>query len=399
MKIIQRALTSVIEAQLVRGKSVLLLGPRQTGKSTLVQNLKVDTSISLMQAELRHRYERSPQALRFEVEALARQLNKVPLVFIDEIQLVPELMNEVQVLIDQSQAQFVLSGSSARKLKHQNHINLLPGRVVLFHLAPLMEAEMQGLPYTLEDRLYFGSLPATVLESDLSHRETDLISYVEIYLEDEVRREALVRNLAQFGRFLELAAAQSGEIVNLVKLSQEIGVAHTTISNYYQILEDCLIVKRIDPFTEGKTRRRLIHSPRYLFFDLGVRRLAAKEGMPLPTTQLGRLFEQWVGLELLKRIGVSPTDRTQLFFWRDSSGVEVDWVLKQGNTLTPVEVKWTEHPQSQDIRQLRIFMEEYACTQGYLVCRTPYPIDMGSGVTALPWTELAKVYPNPQITE
>jgi predicted AAA+ superfamily ATPase len=302
-------------------------------------------------------------------------------------------MNEIQNLIDEKTAQFILSGSSARKLKHQNHINILPGRVFLLYLDPLSDPEIiqtspYDISYSLEDRLYFGSLPAITLEKNPDYRSGDLKTYVQTYLEDEVRREALVRNLAQFGRFLELAAAQSGEIINLTKLSQEIGVAHTTIANYYQILEDCLIVKRVDSYAHTKTRRRLTKSPKYLFFDLGVRRLAAREGYPVSTTQIGHLFEQWIGLELLKWINLHEASRPQLFFWRDNSGTEVDWVIKKNNDLIPIEVKWTEQPSEQDIKYLKIFIQEYECSHGYLVCRTPHALALTDKITAIPWASL-----------
>ena len=381
---IKREIKPLIKEQLLRGKSILLLGPRQVGKTTLAKEFFPDLHFSLMQNELRQRYERSPETLRFEILAEAKLSKKLLLVFIDEIQLVPKLMNEIQDLIDNKVAQFILSGSSARKLKHQNHINLLPGRVILFYLEPCSDFEMQDLSYTLEDRLYFGSLPEIILETKQQFRDQTLKTYVETYLEEEVRREALVRNVAQFGRFLELAAAQSGEIINLTKLSQEIGVAHTTIRSYYEILEDCLIAKRIDPFTQTKTRRRLVQSSKYLIFDLGVRRLAAREGYPASQNQIGSLFEQWIGLELL-RWAEQQHSRPQIFFWRDHSGTEVDFVLKRNNELIPIEVKWTKHPTAQDINHLKIFMKEYGCKVGFLICRTPKPMALDENITALPW--------------
>lgn len=382
---LKRLLAKQIEQHLARGKSILLLGPRQTGKTTLINQFKPRLAINFMAVELRLRYERSPELFYAEVESIAKQY-PMPLVVVDEVQLIPTIMDTVQLLIDRQIAQFILTGSSARKLKHTGRVNLLPGRVVVLYLDPLILEESQSLNVTLEDRLLFGELPAILPELVHEYQQIDLQSYVETYLEEEIRRESVVRNLASFARFLELAAAQSGETINLSKLSKDIGVAHTSIAAYYQILEDCLIAHRIDPYGISKTRRKLVQSPKYLFFDLGVRRIAAREGYPLPTTILGKLFEQWVGLSLIKHIHLNEP-RSQLFFWRDHNGIEVDWILKRHDQLIPIEVKWTDAPTSTDFRHLRIFMEEYGITKGYLVCRIHHKIER-DGIEILPWQDL-----------
>ncbi len=386
---ITRELTHQVAEHLARGKSILLLGPRQTGKTTLTETFKAQHTLNLLTSRLRLRYEQDPDLFYSEIEAIAKD-HPFPLIIIDEVQLVPSLLDMVQMLVDKKIAQFILTGSSARKLKHAGRINLLPGRVVVLYLDPLTFAESQALNVSIENRLIFGELPAIMQESNPSYQETDLQSYVETYLEEEVRRESLVHHLASFSRFLELAAAQSGEIINFSKLSKEIGVTHTTIAAYYQILEDCLITRRIDPYIETKTRRKLTQSPKYLFFDLGVRRVAAREGYPLPTTILGRLFEQWVGLALIKQMHLQEP-RTQLYFWRDRNGIEVDWILKRHDELLPIEVKWTDHPSNKDTRHLRIFMEEHQLKQGYVICRTPQKFEH-DGVVFLPWQNLTEIF-------
>ena len=169
--------------------------------------------------------------------------------------------------------------------------------------------------FSLEPR----TLPKIISHQNLQHKNIDLKSYVSIYLEEEIRTEALVRNVGSFARFLELAASESGNIINLRKLSQEVGVAHTTIAAYYQILEDCLIAERIEPLRHTKTRRRLSASPKYLFFDLGIRRLSANEGTQLPAKHMDLLFEQFVGLELTNLINLNH-QCCKLHFWRDVSG-------------------------------------------------------------------------------
>lgn len=177
----------------------------------------------------------------------------------------------------------------------------------------------------------------------------------------------MVRNVGVFARFLELAAAESGYIVHFTKLSQELGVSHSTVQSYYQMLEDCLILFRINPFLKTKTRRQLVKSSKYIFFDLGVRRAAAGEGLSLPETQLGRLFQQWVGLQLLY-LTRNQLPIAHLYYWRDQNGIEVDWVLEIDQKIIPIEVKWTAHPRPAELSHLRIFMKEYQCSIGYVIC-------------------------------
>jgi len=220
-------------------------------------------------------------------------------------------------------------------------------------------------------------------------REEDLASYGVVYLEEEVRSEALVRNLAIFARFLELAAIESGGIVNFHKMSQTLGISHTTVAGYYQILEDCLIVERVDPFTRSRTRAKLTKSSKYLFFDMGVRRVCAREGLAPPRDQKGLLFEQWVGLELIRALHAwgGPW---RLRFWRDPDGPEVDWVLEGEQSLIPIEVKWTETPTMADARHLHLFRREYPeAGEAYIVCRAPRRMKLGEGVTALPWRDIS----------
>jgi len=389
MNYIFRNIEEKVQAVLGRGKSILLLGPRQTGKTTLLSKISPDLSITLLETRARLRYEKDPQILADEVGALNAEC---PLVIVDEIQKVPELMDIIQWLIDQKKAQFILTGSSARKLKrHSDSINLLPGRVVLLNLDPLSLSEYPKVP-DLKTQLYFGSLPGIYLQKNEHDKAEDLASYVRSYLEEEVRAEALVRNMSAFGRFLELAASESGKILNISKLSNEIGVSIHFIQNYFQILEDCLILKRVDPITRGKTRKKLTKSPRYLFFDLGVRRVAANEGLQQPDTVLGDLFEQWVGIELLKqKNSIHAQAAFQLHFWRDPGGPEVDWVIQRDQDFIPIEVKWTDRPSRRDARHLETFMDEYPSSHGYIVCTSPRRQKIGQRITAIPWQELGTI--------
>jgi len=384
MKYIPRLIEGPIRRALGRNKSVLLFGARQTGKTTMISRFNAALTISFVRPEVRQRYEQSPQLLGGEVDALpARLKGRRPLIVVDEVQKVPAILDVVQDLIDRGRANFVLTGSSARTLRRGTAVNLLPGRVAAFHMDPFSLREYPA--NALQERLLYGSLPGMMAVSGLQDREVDLASYVTTYLEDEVRAEAVVRNIGDFARFVELAAFESGQIVNFRKLSQEIGVSHTTIASYYRILEDCLIAERIEPLSHSKTRKKLTKSEKYLLFDLGVRRLAAREGTQPSRDTLGRLFEQFIGLELLRSARTAGPGVT-IRFWRDPDGPEVDWVIEARGRYTPVEVKWTERPTSGDSRQLEIFLSEYpSAATGWLICQVPRPVKLSRRVTALPW--------------
>lgn len=382
-----RKLKSSIESAVQRGKSVLLLGARQTGKTTLMSVFDVDLSINLMLPSLRRVYESDPSALERELNAL--NTDKMPLVLIDEVQKVPELLDIAQVFIDEKKAQFLLTGSSARKLREKG-VNLLPGRVVSLRLDPLLINELGDDEATIEDILYFGMLPNVRMNRSNQEREQDLLSYVGTYIEDEIRAEALVRQIGPFNRFLELACADSNLVVNLSKLSKDIGVPAKTIDSYFQILEDCLIAERIEPLIEITSKRRqLIKSNRYLIFDQGVRRISAKEGLPLPIDYLGRLYEQFIGQQLIGLLRqIAPLAKVK--FWRDSNGgVEVDWVIEFNKQYLPIEVKMTDKPILKDGKHLRTFMSEHECPWGALIlCQISRPQQFDGGVLAISWKDL-----------
>lgn len=339
------------------------------------------------------RYEKEPFALTAEVEKLAEGHRKnLPLIIIDEIQKVPILVDTVQDLIDRKIARFILTGSSARKLRRGNNINLLPGRVIPLRLDPFVQQELGSRSDSLNTLLLDGALPEIFLQKNAEEREELLEAYVTIYLEEEVRAEAIVRDLGHFARFLELAASESGKIVNFSKLSQEIGVTHLTITSYYQILEDCLVAERVEPVIKSKTRRRLSKTQKYLLYDLGVRRITAHEGRRLSKEQMGHLFEQYVGLELI-RMGRLSQEKFFVRYWRDPGGPEIDWIVETKDGYIPVEVKWTTTPTEQDTKYLQIFLDEYTdAKKGFIICRTPHPMKINKNLYALPWELLAEIF-------
>lgn len=256
---------------------------------------------------------------------------------------------------------------------------------------PLSYLEIPRERVTLESLLIFGGLPKVIAFDETSIKEELLDSYVSIYLEEEIRAEALVRNLANFARFLELAASESGYTVNFSKLSQVVGVAHTTIAEYYQILEDCLVAHRVEPITESKTRHRLSKAKKYIFFDLGLRRMAAGEGERLPEKYMGHLFEQYVALELLKQIHWTY-HRIKIRYWQDANGPKVGWVIDIAGKFIPIEVKYTDRPTKHDAKHLFTFLDEYIQADvAYIICRTPRKMKLADRVYALPWQHIDEI--------
>jgi predicted AAA+ superfamily ATPase len=387
----KRKLTEKINATLKRGKSILLLGPRQTGKTTLItQHISYDIHINLIKEDIRISYEKDPALLEKEIRAYIHihKKTKPPIIFIDEVQKVPQLLNTSQALIDDNVAQFIFSGSSARKLKRGHDTNLLPGRIVSLRLDPFMLSEMPENTLDLDQLLTNGSLPGILATQTDEDKEDDLRSYVTTYLEEEIRSEAVVRQIGSFAQFLELAAAESGKTVNFTKLSNQIGIAQTTITTYYQILEDCLIAHRIDPYTKNSPRNRLAKSPKFLFFDLGVRRASAREGINPNVTHKGHLFEQLVGLELIRESRFLK-EPTQLKFWRDHNGPEVDFILENPHFLIPIEVKLTDTPTQKDARHLQIFLDNYPTAKmGFIICQCTSPLLLNEKIMAIPWKDI-----------
>jgi predicted AAA+ superfamily ATPase len=319
-------------------RSVLLLGPRQTGKSTLVRaHLPEGTwTVDLLRHDEFLRYSKDPSEFRLAVEERRRRGTKV--VFVDEVQKVPALLDEVHGLIEKGGVRFVLTGSSARKLRRSG-ANLLAGRAASLRLHPLV-VEEHGQDFDLERALRVGALPAIVAADDDDARVM-LRDYTETYLREEIQAEAVVRNLGGFARFLDVAAAQCGELLNTAAVARDVGVSVRTVADYFQILEDTLLGFRLEAYRRG-VRKRLVAHPRFYLFDTGVtnalnRRLTSA----LDPVTRGRLFEQWVVLECHRLLDYAGSE-ARLFFWRTNHGAEVDLLVeKHGRLLAAVEIKST----------------------------------------------------------
>jgi predicted AAA+ superfamily ATPase len=391
----------------------LVFGARQTGKSTLLRKLQPDAAIWLdfSRPADRAEYSRNPDLLVQRCRALPKS-RRPAIVVVDEAQNVPAIFDAVQHLYDSEKRRwrFVLCGSSARKLRVTG-ANLLPGRSLLHHLYPLLLAERppagdgqtqaetplpmptsgrvdeRRFPATdLFERLTFGELPG-IATAPRAQRADLLRTYTLIYLEEELRREALVKNWPAFARFLQLAAAESGQMINYAGISRAAGVSLPTVKSYYQLLEDMFIGFRVTAFS-GSPRKSLLSTERFCFFDVGVRNAAAE--LPLVTAAVranpGPLFEQWVGIEIWKRLQYLGSGK--LHYLRTKAGAEVDFIIARGGRLIPIEVKWTERPTLGDARHLVTFLAEHSkrTRRGYVICRCSVPLALTDRVTALPWS-------------
>ena len=316
-------------------RSVLVLGPRQVGKSTLLGALEPDLVVNLADPAAFRDYVSQPERLARELAA-AQPGTKT--VFLDEVQRVPALLDVVQVLLDQRPQlfRFLLSGSSARKLR-RGQANLLPGRIHVHYMHPLLTSEL-GSAFNLDRVLAHGSLPGIYSEVDEPTRALDLRSYVDTYLRAEIQAEALVRDVGGFSRLLDLAAAASGRILNLHSLCKDAGIAYQTARRYVDILEDTLVAFRV-PAWSGSDRSSLVRHGKLFLFDLGVRNALLRRPLDKPLEdERGLLLEHLVAYELHRRLG-SLWPEAALYHYRTRHGAEVDFVLEVGRELWGIEVK------------------------------------------------------------
>ena len=406
----------ILEEKLKKPYVHILFGARQTGKSTLLKTLipKPDLFIDLSNPEERTRYLARPGDLVTECRALHSTVRTPSFVFIDEVQAVPDMFNAVQSLYDEDKHRwrFVLCGSSARRLR-QTGANMLPGRSILHRLYPLTLTEHPSienatsnvespLPFPwdkkakhpalfpawdLMTRLTYGELPG-IVTAEKEDRAGLLKSYAIIHLEEEIRREALIKDWGAFTRFLQLAAMESGTLLNYANISQHVGVSQPTIKSYYQLLEDMFIGFSVPAFSKSP-RKNLLSTPKFFFFDTGIRHAAARlDVIPeIVKANPGPVFEQWVGIELWKRLQYLGGNLCHL---RTKDGAEVDFIVEHKNQYIPVEAKWTEHPSLSDARHILKFLNESPNKKdkGYIICRCSRPMLLHDRVTALPWFQL-----------
>lgn len=387
---ILRALS--LKQLLARHYSIFLFGPRGTGKTSLLNGTEgIDLRFDLLSGETLRGLSLDPNLFRSQVEAIFRRKAAGPgtrsqLVAIDEIQLLPQLLNEVHFLIEKyrKRLNFILTGSSARKLKRAG-TNMLAGRAIQKRLYPLCQLETE---LDLYRALQFGTLPRPYLEDD-DPREF-LSSYVDTYLREEIKQESLVRKLDAFIRFLDLAAQMNGENINYSKLGRACGVAGSTIEQYYSIIEDTLLVLRLDGWSHS-VRKQLVLGPRYYFFDCGVLNALRRE-LHLPTHRssfrFGKLFESFVINEVKRIFDYRELDY-KLHYWRTNSGLEVDLVLSRSAFDKPIaiEIKASPAPEQAELRGLNEFQSENKGAKLFCICQAEKRYSR-SGIHFIPWNTL-----------
>lgn len=360
-----------------RSESLFLWGPRQTGKSTLLKTLFPESlRYDLLLSSEYQRLTRRPDLLKEDIMALSpEELAKRQPVILDEVQKIPSLLDTVQWLIVNKGVRFILCGSSARKLR-RGHGNLLGGRALHCELHPLSFSEIPD--FDLVKALNRGMLPRHY-SSDAYPRR--LQAYVGDYLKEEIAAEALTRNIQAFANFLDVAAISNGEIINFSNIARECGVSAPTVKEYYQILADTLMGRFVPSFRK-RAKRRVIETPRFYFFDVGVLNTLAKRRGLLPGGELfGKAFEHFIYQELVAWTDYRQTGM-ELAYWRTASGFEVDFVI---NDRVALEVKASPTIQSHHLKGLRAIHEDFPLMDRIIVSLDERPRMTDDRIRIIPW--------------
>ena len=371
-----------------RSNSFILFGARGTGKSTLLRALFADVDtlwIDLLRPELEDRYARQPELLYEEIKGRQAHLEWV---VIDEVQKLPRLLDTVHRCIESDEFKppgFALTGSSTRKLKHGG-ANLLAGRAFVKHLHPLLNSELSAA-FDLDDVLNFGALPGRFTFACDEDRCDFLAAYALTYLNEEVWAEHLVQKLAPFRRFLEVAAQCNGKVVNYKKVARDVCADEKTVKRYYQILEDTLVGTLLEPH-HNSLRKRLVKSPKFYFFDLGVTRALARtlrQRIVPATYAYGKAFEHFYILEVLRRNDYEQMDFR--FTWlQTESGLEIDLIVERpGCPLVLLEIKSGTQLDDRDAKALRSLRDLFEGCVCFVVSNDPIERET-DGITFLHWT-------------
>ena len=366
---------------LLSDKSCFLFGPRQTGKSSFIRHQLSETPsliINLLNQATYFDYSRNPGKLHEIVGGLKL---RNALIVIDEIQRIPEMLNDVHLQIEENRNRFLLTGSSARKIKRLG-TNLLGGRARTRNLHPFSASELKD--FSLEKAFFQGMLPPLV---NSRFPDEDLSAYVGRYLQEEIAAEGVSRNIPTFSRFLEVAACCNTQVLNYSSIASDTGLSRQTVANYFQVLKDTLLGFELTPYTKTIKRKPTATSKFYLF-DLGVVRFLRKLQTITPAnTEFGEFFEHFVFLEINSwKDYISP--RSELNFWRSSKGeYEVDFIVDG----LAIEVKSTTNVQKKHIDGLLAIQEEKLCTKYIIVSRDHQKRYLKSeNVWVYPWRDFVK---------
>lgn len=351
--------------EFVDRQTVILFGPRKTGKTTfLKQRFHKSLYVDLLQSDVARKYSTHPERLRQELLLIKKDFKDHPII-IDEVQIVPALLNEIHWLIENTNLYFILCGSSTRKLRASG-VNLLGGRAWTYMFFPFVYPEIPG--FDLEHILERGTMPAHYLSATSYKRHLE--AYIHDYLTLEIQSEGLIRNLPAFQHFLEVAAFSTGELVNYANIARESGVNEKTIKGYFDILEDSLVGYRLSPFSRKAKRDIIFKAPKFYFFDVG---LAKSLKQNIPSSQLmenkGQLLESYIFQEL-NAYRLLQKEKMSLHFWRTTTGLEVDFIL---NNNVAIEVKLSANIHTSHLKGLVAFAEEHNPRELIVVCNEETP--------------------------
>jgi predicted AAA+ superfamily ATPase len=309
-------------------------------------------------------------------------------IVIDEIQKCPDLLNEVHRLIEHEQRRFILTGSSARKLK-QSGVNLLAGRAIRYHMHPLIVQELNAA-FNITHALTLGMLPATYTYGDPAGY---LATYVDIYLREEVQQEGLTRNMSAFVRFLEVASFSQGSTVNFTEIAREVGIDRQVVQSYFSILNDLLLSHHLPAFTK-RAKRRLVTSDKFYYFDAGVYyHLRPKGILDTPSEIAGHaLLETLFFQSILAVIDYYKTGH-EVYYWRTSNGVEVDFIAYGKNNLLAFEIKHSKNISPKMLTGLMKFKEDYPLAELYFVYQGNDTLYLENNITALPLVKALEMLP------
>lgn len=359
--------------KLKSNESYFLFGPRGTGKSTWIQEELPNALVfDLLEDSLYQQLASNSQRLGEQIPSTFKGT-----VVIDEIQKIPSLLDEVHRLIEKRKLRFLLTGSSARKLRRAS-VNLLAGRALEREMFPLTALEL-GSQFNIQHALKSGLLPKAYLGSS---SQEYLKSYISTYLKIEVQQEALTRNIALFSRFLEAAAFSQASVLNISKVAEDCGIERRTVQNYFDLLEDLLLAFRI-PVFQKKAKRRMVQHPKFFYFDCGVyRSLRAKGPLDAPEEIDGAALETLV-LQEMRALNSYLALGYDFYFWRSSDQKEVDFVLYGERGILAFEVKRSSRFNKQDLSALRLFLSDYPEAKGFFLYGGDQELEV-NGIQILP---------------
>lgn len=389
MEPIEPLFQRAIDISLPRGQSAFLWGTRKAGKSTYLKARYPDAlHFDLLGSTLRDELTRRPQQLREILDAAPATQLLLPII-IDEVQKVPDLLDEIHWLIENRGYSFILCGSSARKLK-RGQANLLGGRAWRFEMFPLVSREVPGLD--LLRALKHGLIPSHYLAPQ---PDRSLRSFVADYLKEEIAVEALTRRLGAFSRFIDVMGIMNGEMVNYAKIASDVGVDAKTVRSYFEILRDTMVGYFLEPLpAKAGSRKNLVATPKFYLFDTGIARTLRRVRIDaLHGAEAGHLFETFISHEIRACLAYQERD-TPVHFYRTKAHAEADFVLGEGETA--IEVKLSAHVRGPDLRGLNSFLDEYPGARAIVVCLEERPRIAtlgGRPVEVLPWRVfLAKLW-------